>query len=174
MKINTVRVWGQTAPLFKNVLQYNIPFKSTITLTLKIITIPFKYCKTFLKGVFCYLNFVFAWHIHITVNFNYRVQLYVISDFFIRKKFSNKFSKGWMLNHLYLNFENLNNDILNTIDMLEGWNSKLLFGLVKLGKLPYMCIFWFTFSYSIILHHTWISVNSWWLNAVIIICDLKS
>lgn len=133
MKINTVRVWGQTAPLFKNVLQYNIPFKSTITLTLKIITIPFKYCKTFLKGVVCYLNCIFARHIHITVNFNYRVQLYVISDFFIRKKFSNKFSKRWMLNHLYLNFENLNNDILNTIDMLEGWNSKLLFGLVNMN-----------------------------------------
>lgn len=133
MKINTVRVWGQTAPLFKNVLQYIIPFKRNITLTLKIITIPFKYCKTFLKGVFCYLNFVFAGHIHITVNFNYRVQLYVISDFFIRKKFSNKFSKGWMLNYLYLNFEHLNNDILNTIDMLEGWNSKLLFGLVNMN-----------------------------------------
>lgn len=54
MKINTVGVWGQTAPLFENVLQYIIPFKGNITLTLKIITIPFKSCKTFLKGVFCY------------------------------------------------------------------------------------------------------------------------
>lgn len=71
-----------------------------------------------------------------------------------------------MLNHLYLNFENLNNDILNIIDMLEAWWTWT--------KLPYMCIFWFTFSYSRILHHTWISVSSWWLNAVIIIYDLKS
>lgn len=86
--------------------------------------------------------------------------------FLYRKKFSNKFSKGWMLNHLYLNFENLNNDILNIIDMLEAWWTWT--------KLPYMCIFWFTFSYSRILHHTWISVSSWWLNAVIIIYDLKS
>lgn len=38
-----------------------------------------------------------------------------------------------MLNYLYLNFENLNNDILNIIDMLEGWNFKLLFGLVNMN-----------------------------------------
>lgn len=136
MKINTVGVWGQTAPLFKNVLQYIIPFKRNITLTLKIITIPFKYCKTFLKGVFCYLNFVFAGHIHI-YNCEFQLPGTTICNFRflykLRKKFSNKFSKGWMLNHLYLNFENLNNDILNTIDMLEGWNSKLLFGLVNMN-----------------------------------------
>lgn len=110
MKINTVGVWGQTAPLFKNVLQYIIPFKRNITLTLKIISIPFKYCKTFLKGVFCYLNFVFARHIHITVNFNYRVQLYVISDFFIRKKFLNRMNAEppifelWKFEQWYLKY----------------------------------------------------------------------